>query len=75
MQKSFCVLAVWDLFTVGRGTDRKKINLKQELVVEKGRRGKDRQRESEVENESRETVQSDPGRVPGFPPSSSVYTQ
>lgn len=36
MQKSFCVLAVWDLFTVGRGTERKKINLKQKLVVKKG---------------------------------------
>lgn len=36
VQKRSCVLAVWDLFTVGRGTDRKKINLRQEWAVKKG---------------------------------------
>lgn len=35
VQKCSCVLAVWDLFTVGRGTDRKKINLRQEPTVKK----------------------------------------
>lgn len=67
VQTIFCALAVWDLFTVGRGTDRKKINLKQEPVVKK-EGGAKTDRESGVENKSRETVQSDPGRVPGFPP-------
>lgn len=47
VQKRSCVFAVWNLFTVGRGTDRKKINLRQEPAVKKrkGRRGRDRQRE------------------------------
>lgn len=36
VQKCSCVLTVWDLFTVGRGTDRKKINLRQEPAVKKG---------------------------------------
>lgn len=75
MQKCCCVLTVWHLFTVGRGTGRKKINLRQSPAVKKKRRVRDRQREREVEKECRETVQPGPGRVPEFPLSSSVYTQ
>lgn len=41
VQKCSCVLAVWDVFTVGRGTDRKKIKLRQEHAVKKGRSGKE----------------------------------
>lgn len=70
VQKCSCVLAVRHLFTVGRGTDRKKINLRQEPAVKKGGGAR-----TDREKESRETVQSGPGWVPGFPPSSSVYTQ
>ena len=73
MQKRSCVLAVWDLFTVGRGgTDRKKINLRQEWAVRE-RGGAERKRGRK--KESREAVQSGPGRIPGSPPRSSVYTQ
>lgn len=46
VQKCSCVLAVWDLFTVGRGTDRKKINLRQEWAV-KNRGGAKTDREKE----------------------------
>lgn len=52
VQKCFCVLAVRHLFTAGRGTDRKKINLRQEPAVKKWRRGKDRQRERVQGNSS-----------------------
>lgn len=75
VQKCSCVLAVWDLFTVGRGTDRKKINLRQERPLKKGGGAKTDGEKREVEKESREAVQSGPGRVPGFPPQSPVYTQ
>lgn len=39
MQKCRCVLTVWHLFTVGRGTGRKKINLRQSPVMKRERGG------------------------------------
>lgn len=39
MQKCCCVLTVWHLFTVGRGTGRKKINLRQSPAVKKKEEG------------------------------------
>lgn len=70
VQKCACVLAVRHLFTAGRGTDRKKINLRQGSAVKKWRRGKDRQRERVQGNSS-----VGPRQGPWVPPSSSVYTQ
>lgn len=39
VQKCRCVLTVWHLFTVGRGTGRKKINLRQSPVMKRERGG------------------------------------
>lgn len=72
VQKCFSVLAVWDLFTVGRGTGRKKINLRQEVAV-KGRGGAQWKRE--VEKESRERAEPGPGRVPASPVILCLHTQ
>lgn len=47
MQKCCCVLTVWHLFTVGRGTDRKKINLRQSPAVKKKRGGSETDRKKE----------------------------
>lgn len=69
MQWCSCVLAVWDLFTVGKGTGRKKINLRQQWEVTKRGRAK-----TDGEK-SREAVEPDPASVPAFPPQASVYTQ
>lgn len=64
VQKRSCVLAVWDLFTVGRGTDRKKINLGQEWAV-KERGGAKRGRKESVQGSS----SVGPRQGPRVPPS------
>lgn len=63
---------MWDLFTVGRGTGRKKINLRQEVAV-KGRGGAQGMRE--VEKECREAAEPGPGRVPASPVILCLHTE